>query len=205
MATKFFLRGTVTSDIDPTAADDLLASLTQVADAQAKQTSTVAGPTSGVQLHDNLGSGNDVEWYTNPLSAVTISGTITFNVWGSESGMNANVGPQVIVERCDGSGSVISTVIDSEKGTELPTVEAAQNWTGTPTSTTLSDGDRLRIRLMGNDGGGTMASGFTFLMRPGGGTPGSTGDTWVQFNETITEFVAVDQPFRQPMVQLLAH
>lgn len=123
---------------------------------------TVLGPTAGLQLRD--GASNPLTWFTEPLEAVTISGTITFNIWGNESSMNANAGFQVKVERCDGSGNVISTIVNSERGTEMSTTDAVNTWTATPTSTTLAAGDRLKFTVYANDAGGTMASGFTVNM-----------------------------------------
>jgi len=149
-------------------------------------TSTVAGPTSGVQQTDpSLGS--PATWWSPLLAGgVTISGTMTLNVWMLESSMNANVGAQIEVVLCDGAGTAISTIVNTEKGVELGTSFAVQNWTATPTSTTISNGQRLRIRIFGNDAGGTMASGFTFNSNVNGATGGSNGDSWVRFTETLT-------------------
>jgi hypothetical protein len=152
---------------------------------------TVAGPTGGVVV--NNGSGSDYMWYSDPIAAVTISGTITMNLWMAESNMSANVGAQCIIDRVDASGTFISTVLDSERGAEVfvntSTTTAVNNWTGTPTSTAFADGDLIRVRVAGNDIG-TMASGFTFRLDWDQVTPGAEGDSWVQFTETITAFVA---------------
>jgi hypothetical protein len=121
---------------------------------------------------------------------VTISGTITPNFWMSESNMSANVGAQVIIDRCNSTGTFISTVLNSEKGTELPvTTRDAQNWAPTPTSTDFNDGDYIRVRIYGNDVGAGMASGHTFTLGFGGGS-GSADDSYVTFTETITEYSA---------------
>jgi len=149
---------------------------------------TAAGPTAGIQMQD--GGTTNVSWWTKPLNSVTISGTVTLNLWMAESSMSANVGAQVIIDRVGGSGTFISTILNSEKGTELPvTTRAAQNWTGSPTSTTLSTGDRIRLRVLGNDIG-TMASGHTFTLSGGAASGGVDGDSWIRFTETVTESVA---------------
>lgn len=161
---------------------------------------TVAGPTSGIQI------GPSSWWYR--VNAVTIAGAITKNFWMSESNMSANVGAQVIIDRCDGTGAFISTVQNSEKGTELPVgTRAAQNWnTGTVTSTDFSDGDYIRVRVYGNDVG-TMASGHTFNCSSGGPTAAADGDSYVTFTETITAYTPpVDRvPRFTPYPQLLSH
>lgn len=205
MATTFYPTGPL-SDIDPTAADDKVLSLSRGAGLAASTTNTVAGPTAGVQVTVTAG-GTAQEWYSNPLDAVTISGTITLNLWMAENNMSANVGAQVIIERCDGAGNVISTIVNTEKGTEVPvTTRAAQNWTATPTSTALSAGDRLRVRVLGNDVG-TMASGFTFSFGYAGTSAAADGDSFVTFTEAITEQAAGPErvPRFTPYPQLLAH
>ncbi|HEY3435642.1 MAG TPA: hypothetical protein VGK41_08310, partial [Solirubrobacterales bacterium] len=149
--------------------------------------STAAGPTSGLEV-----GSTPYEWVSRPLSAdVTISGTITFNIWGSESSMSANAGFQVIVERLDHTGAIVSTVINSERGVELGTSVAVHNWTGSPTSTSFNKGDRIRIRVLANDAGGTMASGFTVNARVGGSSAAADGDSYVTFTENFS-FLGTD-------------
>lgn len=128
-----------------------------------------------------------MEWLSPPLAAdVLVSGLMTFQTWGSENSMSANVGPQFIVERMDSLGNIASTIINTERGVELPTSGAAQQWTATPTSTQMFRGDRFRVRMLGNDGGGTMATGFTFILAYGSNAAAATGDAWIRFTETIT-------------------
>src|SRR6266550_2181330 len=119
MATPLYLT-TTASDLDTGTVVYNQASLTRVVSAGTGTTNTVAGPTSGVAATATAG-GQLLAWFTQPLDPVTISGTITFNVGMSESNAQANTGAQVIVERCDGAGNVISTVVNSEKGVELTT------------------------------------------------------------------------------------
>lgn len=147
--------------------------------------STVAGPTAGIQMVGNAGV--VAEWLSDAFDAdTTISGTITFNIWASESSMSANAGLQVVVDVVTELAAVGSTIIDSERGVELGTTLAVNNWTDTPTSTVVARGQRLRARLYINDAGGTMASGFTCLFASDGSTGGASGDTYITFNENIT-------------------
>jgi hypothetical protein len=197
MATTFYLQeaGVAdSSDKDPpgnlSSDTDLLLGLNvRGSGISSSSTNTVTGPTSGVQCTWNV-NGNPLSWWSKTLTGVTISGTITFNVWGSENSMSANSGLQVILDRCDGSGSFISQIVNSEKGTELPTSNAAQNWTASPTSTTLATGDRIRCRVYGNDAGGTMATGFRTIISFGSTSGGVDGDSFITFTETITEGTA---------------
>lgn len=179
--------GTNASKLDGTAsgwfAPESL-SLTRGTAAGSVTTSTVAGTTLGVEVD---GGGFPKHFISPPLDQdVTISGTVTFNVWMAESNMAANVGAQVVIERINSQGAIVSTVVNHEKATELPvTTRAAQNWTATPTSTAFLKGDRIRVRVAGNDGGGTMASGYTFSFAQDGPTAGADGDSYVTFTETF--------------------
>lgn len=144
---------------------------------------TVLGTTPGLEI----GGSGALEFTSAPLAgAVTISGTVTFNGWALESNMNANSGLQCVIERLGPTGSVISTVVNSERGAELGTSAAVQNWTASPTSTSFAKGDRIRVRWCANDAGGTMASGHTVTLRHNGATGGADGDTWVEFTETFS-------------------
>ncbi len=144
--------------------------------------STVSGPTTGVEIQS---SSQIDRWTSPPLAAdATISGTVTFNIWASESSMNANAGAQVIVERHQPDGT-ISTIINSERGAELGTSLAAQNWTGSPTSTACLKGDRIVVRLLANDAGGNMGSGFAASFSYGHNVA-NTAESWIQFTENLT-------------------
>lgn len=125
-----------------------------------------------------------ISWWTPTLVGATISGTISFNLWGLESNMSANAGFRVVIDRCDSSGAFISNVVSSNRGVELGTSAAANAWTATPTSTTLSDGDRLRIRVYVTDVG-TMGSGFNTQLNFDGNTNAANGDSFISLTETI--------------------
>lgn len=147
---------------------------------------TVAGATAGLEIW--FASPVAIEWYSEPLAAdITISGTVTFNVWAYETNMSANVGMHAIVDRVGPTGT-ITQIVSSEKGTEVAvsaSVGSLNNWTASPTSTAMSRGDRIRVRILGNDAG-TMASGFSFGVNFAGPTTAADGDTWVQFTEDVT-------------------
>ena len=199
MATSFLLRDAA-SDINPGAELEKLASLIRGASSVDSVTNTVAGPTAAVQCTATAG-GTVLSWFTVPLSAVTVSGTITFNIRARESMVQANAGMQVKVERTDRAGTVQSTVVDSEFGTELTTTDAAQNWTAASTSTDLSEGDRLKISLFINDAGGNMASGHTVTASYDGATAGAAGDSYVTFNETVLELLPPSRSGSTPGVE----
>lgn len=146
---------------------------------------TVAGPTAGIET-----AGSAPYEYISPPVGVgfTLSGTITFNLRGFESSMNANATWRCVVERIDNTGVIISTVVDSLRtgATELGTSESAHNWTATPTSTTFAKGDRLRVRVLIDDASSNMGAGFSVSFMVAGTSSGASGDSFITLTETVT-------------------
>lgn len=152
--------------------------------------SLVGGTANGPIVVDLAPSSQPRCWLSRPLAAaVTISGTVTFNIWALESSMSANATLKVKVFRISNTGTVVSTIIDSTRtsATELGTSDAAINWTDTPTSTNMAKGDRIMVVIYATDSSGaTLASGFTWTVNYAGTTGGASGDSYVQFNESLT-------------------
>lgn len=191
MATSLFLQD-VAADPDPGTAVDLLAAIGTRGDTgvAVATRNTASAPVLPLAFTETAG-GSNIVWFSPPLQAVTISGTVTFNFWMAESNMAANAGAVVSVEWYDEAGTTFlgTMVTNSAKGTELPvTTRAAQNWTASPTSRTLSDGDRIRIIVKIDDAGGSMATGHTVTLGYDGNTAAADGDSFVTFTETLTEF-----------------
>ena len=202
MATQLFLLTPGTAGADDTPPGNLSADWDHPLDTARGASgisagiSTVNGPTAGIQLATASAAPGLSWWYR--VNAVTISGAITKNLWGQESAMTANAGLQTIIDRCDGTGTFVSTVENSEFGTEMKAgAYAVNNWaTGTVTSTAFADGDYIRVRVYFNDAGGTMASGAFVYVAWRGPTAGAEGDSYVTFTETITEYVPPLPPSR---------
>lgn len=183
MATSLFLTDVV-SDV-ATAAIDHEASLVRGNSGAAVVSTTNTAASGSLIQCTNSPGGTVVEWYSPKLYAVTISGTVTVNLWMSESSMNANVDTNVSVARVGPTGTFISNVVASaSKLVELGTSRAAVNYTVAPTSTTLSTGDRLRFIVRGTNIG-TMASGFTFDLGYDRSSAGVDGDSFFTFVETL--------------------
>lgn len=145
--------------------------------------STVAGPTAGLEVESVLGV---CEWVSEPLSAaVTISGTVTLNLRAYENNMSANVAINCYCDRIDKTGAILSRVFTTARTIEVAiTTEAANNFTVTPTSTNFLKGDRIRIVIFADDAG-TMATGFLWSAVYGGPTAAASGDSYVTFTETF--------------------
>lgn len=127
-------------------------------------------------------------WYSQPLDAdVTISGSITWNIWASESSTSANVAINGRIEKVDGATGAITVIDTTARTTEVAlTTRAVNNFAKVPAAgVACKRGDRLRVRIFGDDAG-VMGSGFTFNARFGGPTPAADGDTWLQLTENLT-------------------
>ena len=197
MATQFFLRNAA-SDLGGAGQKSL--STTRGTASATKVTTTTSSGTN-IQVTDGAG-GQALTWFSPPVQAVTISGTVTVNVRGLESGNTINAGAGVLIERCDGLGNVISSIVaDSTVPaviTEYSTSDAAKNGTYTPTSTTLASGDRIKVtpkvRNVGTMGAGTVTNSVD------GPTAAAAGDTYVSFTETILSVVPVISGHISPAV-----
>jgi hypothetical protein len=140
--------------------------------------STVTGPTGGAE--------DQIQFVSAPLTAaVTISGTITCNVWAFESNMSANAAINVAVYRLDVSNGTRTLVAKSTRTTELGTVTAVNNFTVTPTSTAFNKGDRIIVVIFADDAG-TMAATYSVTYAYAGTTGAANGDTFVTFTETFS-------------------
>lgn len=154
--------------------------------AVAETTNTVTGATNGVEVVDGA-AGIPYEWWSWPLDAdTTISGAITGNLWAAENNMSANVAINFVVDKVSATTNTITQIVKSARTTEVAvTTRAVNNFTATPgAGVTLDKGDRLRVRIFGDDAG-TMASGFTFSFGFSGSSAGVDGDSYIEFTETF--------------------
>lgn len=200
--THIFMTNTA-SDINPGANIEKEASFSRGSSIVNAVLNTPTGPNSGLTWTNTAG-GTNIEWFTPPLNAVTISGDILYNAWVAESDAAANATTRFLIERVSNTGTFISTISASKYGPEMSTTKAQQAWTATPTSTTLNAGDRIRIRVQISDATSvTLASGHTTTLGYAGPNFGADGDTWVLFDETISPFiVAATSVFGQAQARI---
>lgn len=160
MPTYFFLRS-LTSPL--TGAGNRLASQTIGSATNNAVTTTTAGGTK-IQVTATAG-GTAIQYFTQPITAaVTISGSVTVSLRGNESAATVNAGFSILVERCDNAGAVLSTIIpDTAVGGELPTITNVVSTTVTPTSTSMSVGERIKATVFVVNVG-TMDTGTVTLV-----------------------------------------
>lgn len=164
------------SDINPGSEDERQISLSGGTTPDC-QCSTTDGGTQ-IQLQR---SGTNVTWLTKPLNAVTISGSMYHSIQGYESGMAVNAKFGCKVERCSGTGTVISTILDSSDDVEMAYGSTAnQNWSATPpSSVALSTGDRIKVTVYARNAG-TMAAGTVYMTS-------TVNAVYVTTTESVTE------------------
>jgi len=152
-------------------------------------TLTVAGPTNGVEVAVGTAT---VAFISAPLDAdVTISGSITWNLWASESNMAANASINGILEVIDGATGAITLIDKTARTIELGTSAAAANFAETPAAgIACKRGDRLRARVFGDDttggGSGDMVSGHSFDFFYSALSEGVLGDSYLTLTEDLT-------------------
>lgn len=200
MATQLFFRNAV-SDISTGVSSVLagtnstftprLLSTTRGATAVSQDVDTVAGPTNGQEVAistTTFASNGPREWLSAPLAAgVTISGSITWNLRASENNMSANVAINGILEVINGATGAITLINKTTRVVELAVLtQTAENFAQTPVAgVACNKGDRLRVRIFGDDVG-TMASGFAFTFWWDGPTAAASGDSYLTLTETLT-------------------
>jgi hypothetical protein len=134
-------------------------------------------------------AGTTLKWITPTIvTGLTISGTITVNIWASESVTTANAGIQVRLFKYSAGTEAGSPFATCTFGTELTTTMAAKNYTCTPTSTAFSAGDQIVIKAFfvncATSGcpTGTMAAGTGTMDY--NRSSAVDGETFVTFTET---------------------
>lgn len=154
-------------------------------------TTTTAG---GTNITVTTG-GQATAWYSGQIrQAVTISGTITVNIYGFESANTVNAAGGILIERCSSDGTVLGTIVpDTVIGAEFGLSIALRTANVTPTSTAMAVGERIRITLKVTNAG-TMAAG-TVTMR----YDGTNSATNVLFAEDII----TDEPLEVRMYEII--
>jgi len=111
-------------------------------------------------------AGGTLAWITPSIAnPVTISSSITVNVWAKESATSSNAGISVRLFKYSGGSEAGSPFATCVYSTELTTTMAAKNYTCTPTSTSFATGDSIVAKAFfvncATSGcpTGTMASG----------------------------------------------
>ena len=170
-----------------TASVDREAWTSRGAGVQTDVTNTATGPTAPIQVTDTAG-GTVVDWFTRPLTAFTLGGAVRCNVRGLQSATTANTSFRCEIAVVAGDGTGATVWATGESPVELGATEAARSFLVSGDDVAVSGGQRLRVRLYIDDyGEGQMASGQTVTLFYAGAAA-ATGDTYLTFTQTLTEF-----------------
>ena len=198
-ATKVFLHDALSKGLVPGGTDITVrqANSTQGSAKVTAVTDSAAGSISGQyfpsgttgHIITKASGGTRTIWISDPLaSGVTISGTITPNLWGLESAAQCNCAARYEVLRWDvRHGGIVSSLgISTDDGMgEWGTSAAVRNSpTLTPSSTAFNAGDRIVI-VVYNDNAGNQGSNRNWTLDYDAGT-GVDGDTYLSFTESLS-------------------
>lgn len=202
---QIFLTDTA-SDVS-TASVDREAWTARGAGVQSDVTNTANGPTAPIQITDTAG-GTVVDWFTKQLQATTLSGVAFANICGLESNVAANATHRVEIARVDADGTNPTVWAATTHSSEWGTSEANGTMYVAGADLAISDGQRLRLRLfIDDDNISSLVSGHTVTNRYAGTSGGGSGDTFITFEQTLSQFSASPDrvPRLTPYPQLLAH
>jgi len=166
------------------------------------QVNTVLGWTPAIQWTSTPGA-NPLEWYSKTLNAFTLDGLVGLNlrIFQSTSG-TASCRAELAICNADGSGAVIwgaGSIVNTpapggnwvnQQNGRLPTAETAiKGWLAGAT-TAVATGKRLRLRVFIDDEDiSPLSSGRTASLVYNGPVANTTGDTWIQLPQVVTEYV----------------
>ena len=178
---------------------------------------TVNTAASGTQIQwTRTAGGTALEFISPPIGAggFTLSGTMNFQINAYENSMNANIGARARVFKYSGGSETEVGGGPWDDGVEFgSTVGTYGNfaWTGTPSSTSFAEDDRIIVRFYITNIG-TMAGGFTGVMRFGPRTGGGAEPSFSinesptfkktdasQFGDPIRWSVTSHQPITNPI------
>jgi len=165
-------------------------------------TRTAAGPTAPIQVTD-AALGTAVEWYTRQLEAFTLAGIVRCNIRNrvdtATSGAAGRV--EIAVVNNDGTGAVVWGSICFGSFTDMGATEQADVWDVSGADLSVTQGQRLRIRVYLDDEGDAALVNFVrnYQLYYAGTSGGASGDSFVTLGQTVTEFVAVTVP-RNPAI-----
>ncbi len=152
------------------------------------QAGPVTPPTSGTQWTVNVASDEKVSFVSDQVSVRTVlSGNATINAWAKDNSTAANIALTAEILHLDSTGAYIETYVTVLLNRpELGQSASNQNWAKLITGSALEIGDRIGVRFHVSDASGVvMAQGYTATLYFGTQNPGTTGDSFVSFAQTI--------------------
>ena len=150
---------------------------------------SAAGWTAGIQWTVSAG-GASVEWYTPALQAVTLSGVLSAHIRAAESNALAQGTVRLQVAVVNGDGTGAATYGSACANAEMATSEGVVTLAVAGPDISITQGQRLRFRLLLDDFEAALVTAYTATVYYSGATPGASGDTYVTLPVALTEYVA---------------
>jgi hypothetical protein len=150
----------------------------------------VTPPSSSTQFTVNTLLNDRTSFVSDPLSAVSLTGYAKFHIGASEQTTTANASLTAELYRVSSDGtSIISTIAAARlNGPELTTTFATQEWNVLMTNVSLTNGQRLAVRLFYDDGSGVTVSSSTVYALFNDSTSGAVGESYVEIPQSMTTF-----------------
>lgn len=148
---------------------------------------TATGFTNPIQWTDTAG-GTTIEWYTNQLQATTLSGIVVGNIRALESNAAANATVRLEIAVTNSTGGNVQLFGSACPNTELTTSEAVYTVYVSGPDTTITAGDRIRIRVYIDDFEAAMGNTYTATLYYNASSPNISGDTYVTFPIPLTQY-----------------
>lgn len=178
---------TDTASAVSTAAVDREAWTSRGAGVQTDVTTGVTGWTAPIQVTDTAG-GTVVDWFTRPLTAFSLGGAVRVNARVSGSG-NSSI--RMEIARVAGDGTSPTVWAAGTYVSPAPSTEAAHRFLVSGDDLAISNGQRLRLRFYFDDRAtAPMIAGGTLTLYYAGTTGSASGDTYLTFTQTLTEYSA---------------
>ena len=139
---------------------------------------------------------------------MTLGGTVRVNLRGLESVATLNNGVAINIARVNGDGTgSVAWAQGHMSPTELGTTETVLIFIASGNDLVIADGQRLHFYLMFYAVPGQSPGSGSGTIFWAGTTGGASGDTFLTFSQTLTEYVppVPRVPYYRPYTQLLAH
>ena len=181
---------TDTASAVSTASVDREAWTSRGAGVQTDVVTSVTGWTAPIQYTDTAG-GTVVDWFTKQLAAFTLGGAVRVNARAGFAGSSlAVVRCEIARVASDGTSATVWGATTNAILGGYGNAEAARSFLVGGDDLAVSDGQRLRVRFYLDDGGRPMASGNACTLYYAGTSGGASGDTYLTFTQTLTEYSA---------------
>ena len=184
MATKQFLRNTTVNGITDAAIASIIYDMTDAAGASLDTAVTRCPATSGEVQATKTDGGSTIAWISRRIASGFTLTQSDISMWQVESNMNANVGGRYRIYKY--SGGVLTELGGGpfDDGVEMNTSDREDTWVGNNTDTAFAVDDRIVIKYFVTNVGSSSNS-FTATAKFNE-ADGSTGDSFINFAETIS-------------------